>query len=195
MLTPDPHRARLPRRSVSLLVTLTLAACASTKSLAPFTTDGCSLFPDRSLLGKTDWCDCCLAHDLAYWRGGTEDERLRADQTLRACVEQKTRNHALAEAMYLGVRAGGGPQINSPFRWGYGWPYGRGYQPLDDSESAAVWELERTYRAANPELQCKADASIVGTRAVSKDASQAPDQTGGAPVSRNHPVGLRDPSK
>ena len=152
-------------RGLILLAALTLAACASVKSLAPFTTDGCSLFPDRSLAGRTDWCDCCLAHDLAYWRGGTEDERLSADRNLRTCVEQKTKNHALAETMYLGVRVGGGPEIKSPFRWGYGWPYGRGYQALNESESTAVKKLEQEYQAKNPKLQCKADASTAELRA------------------------------
>ena len=47
---------------------------------ARFATDGCSLFPDRALVGSADWCDCCLAHDLAYWRGGTESQRLDADR-------------------------------------------------------------------------------------------------------------------
>jgi len=44
------------------LLSLVMAGCASiSTSLAPFKTDGCSMFPDRSLTGKADWCDCCLA--------------------------------------------------------------------------------------------------------------------------------------
>jgi hypothetical protein len=144
-----------------LLAPWLLAACASlaTQPL-PFTTDGCSLFPDRAVVGSADWCDCCLAHDLAYWRGGTEAQRLGADRELRACVERKTGNHALAESMFVGVRAGGGPQLNTPFRWRYAWPYGRGYRALTEAETAALQTLERDYRARNPQLQCQADASI-----------------------------------
>jgi len=71
-------------RASALLAPLALAACATTTTvLAPFTTDGCSLFPDRSITGASDWCDCCLAHDLAYWRGGTEEDRLKADRGLK----------------------------------------------------------------------------------------------------------------
>ena len=70
-------RARL----LPLLAAALLASCASlTTQPVPFTTDGCSLFPDRALVGRADWCDCCLAHDLAYWRGGTEEQRLTADR-------------------------------------------------------------------------------------------------------------------
>ncbi|MDE2428548.1 MAG: hypothetical protein KGM99_07465 [Burkholderiales bacterium] len=154
--------ARLSRNAFCLTATVTVftvftvSALAHASTLSPFTTDGCSLFPDRSMDGKKDWCACCLAHDLAYWRGGTEDERLKADQELRACVERKTSDHSLAETMFLGVRTGGGPQINTPFRWGYGWPVGRGYQALTADESALADKLESIYRNQNPGLQCSA---------------------------------------
>jgi hypothetical protein len=157
-------RSPVLKRLPMLLAPLVLAACASTTSLVPFTTDGCSFFPNRSPSGTADWCDCCLAHDLAYWRGGAEGDRLEADQALKTCVEQTTKNHALAETMYLGVRAGGGPQVDTPFRWGYGWPHGRGYQALTASESAAVKGLEDAYRIRNPTLQCKADAAAAAPR-------------------------------
>jgi hypothetical protein len=150
------QRTRRTSRSVTVMALCLLAACSSVASPTPFTTDGCSLFPDRSITGKTDWCDCCLAHDLAYWKGGTAEDRLTADKNLKACVEQKTKDHALAETMYLGVRAGGGPQVKSPFRWGYAWPYGRGYQALTPDELAAVKLLEDAYLAQNPLLVCKA---------------------------------------
>lgn len=117
------------------------------------------MFPDRALAGSADWCDCCLVHDLAYWRGGTEEARLTADRALRTCVAQKTGNHALAEAMFVGIRAGGGPQMNTPFRWGYGWPYGRGYRALTDAETSAVNVLEDDYRARNPTLQCRPETA------------------------------------
>jgi hypothetical protein len=106
-----------------------------------------------------------LVHDLSYWRGGTEEDRLTADRNLRTCVEQKTGDHALAETMYLGVRAGGGPHINTPFRWGYGWPYGRGYKALTEGESVSVKALEDEYRAKNPTLQCKPEAPSAEQRA------------------------------
>ncbi len=140
-----------------IAVLLLLAACATPAGvLAPFTTDGCSMFPDRSPDGKVDWCDCCLAHDLVYWRGGTQEERLQADQRLKSCVERQTGNRSLAETMFLGVRAGGGPQVNTPYRWGYGWPYGRGYRALTEAEAAEAQGLEDDYRVRNPGLRCDA---------------------------------------
>ncbi len=79
----------------------------------PFTTDGCSIWPDST------WVDCCVEHDFRYWCGGTWEERRRADRELRECVEQ----HApmWATPMYLGVRLGGAPWNPVPWRWGYGW--------------------------------------------------------------------------
>jgi hypothetical protein len=129
-----------------LLFSVTFDAFAAPQTLQPFSTDGCSLFPDRSLIGKEDWYSCCLAHDLAYWRGGTAEERLNADQALQACVEKSTNSKALADLMYAGVRSGGGPYFFTTYRWAYGWPYGRFYQPLTKDEQESVLKLEREYR-------------------------------------------------
>lgn len=140
---------------------LVLSACATTtqtQAMQPFSTDGCSLFPDRSLVSKADWCDCCLAHDLAYWKGGTAEERLKADEELKHCVQAATGNHNLANLMFAGVRAGGGPYFFTPYRWGYGWPYGRSYQPLSQSEEAQAAALRAKYVQSNPALACMAGA-------------------------------------
>ena len=108
------------------------------EALNDFTSDGCSLFPDRSLINSDDWCDCCLEHDIAYWQGGTEEQRLEADQELRDCVLEKTGNRALAETMYQGVRFGGSPYFYNWYRWGYGWSYERKYQELTLEEQRVV---------------------------------------------------------
>jgi hypothetical protein len=131
-----------------------LAACAPSPGLRPFTSDGCSLFPDRALVGKADWCSCCLAHDLAYWRGGTEAERLAADRAFEACVLTRTADKVLATMMFNGVRAGGGPQLDTSFRWGYGWAYGRGYKALAPDERATADALESEYRARKEPGAC-----------------------------------------
>ncbi len=145
-MTLRPHAA--------LLLCGLLGACASPPGLAPFHSDGCSMFPDRALLGTGDWCSCCLAHDLAYWRGGTEEGRLAADQALEACVLARTGDKALATMMFGGVRSGGGPQLDTPFRWGYGWPYGRGYRALTPEERATADRLEAEYRATGKPAAC-----------------------------------------
>lgn len=146
--------ARIARLAAVAATFVMLDASAAEPRLAAFTTDGCSLFPDRAPVGNADWCHCCLAHDLAYWRGGTKEDKLRADEALRTCVRGATGDKALADVMFTGVQTAGGPQYNTPYRWGYGWPYGKGYAALTPRESALADQLEREYRAANPALVC-----------------------------------------
>lgn len=124
----------LATRAIVLTTALTLSACASTRVLRPFTTDGCSLFPDGDREDAARWCACCVTHDQAYWRGGTADQRKRADELLRDCVRARTGRGALAGTMYRGVRVGGMPLLPTWFRWGYGWGLGRGYAPLTAAE-------------------------------------------------------------
>lgn len=122
---------RLGTHLFPLLLILLLAGCNSgPNTLKYFSSDGCSLFPDRSLITSKDWCDCCLEHDIAYWQGGTKAQRLEADRKLRDCVLAKTGDSVLAEAMYQGVRFGGSPWFYNWYRWGYGWSYERKYQAL-----------------------------------------------------------------
>jgi len=154
----------LPRRSLhallfALLTGIALSSCVSirsphTASLAPFTSDGCSLFPDGTFEDRGKWCDCCQTHDLAYWRGGSSEERNLADSTLRDCVLTRTGDQNLAETMYLGVRAGGHPAFPTWYRWGYGWPYGRGYKSLSDGERLQVKEMLSAYSQRHPSGYC-----------------------------------------
>lgn len=103
--------------------------------LKPFATDGCSVFPDGTLKYKDLWLECCVAHDKAYWLGGTYEERQAADEGLRACVA-RVGEPEIAKLMLQGVRVGGSPYLPTRFRWGYGWAYPRGYQPLTEEERA-----------------------------------------------------------
>jgi hypothetical protein len=123
------------------------AACSSDSQLDPFASDGCSLFPDSSLIDRVDWCSCCFEHDLVYWRGGTADERAAADSSLQDCVLAKTGNAALATLMYEGVRVGGSPYFYNWYRWGYGWSYDRKYQALTDDERELAEKLIVEYRS------------------------------------------------
>lgn len=131
-----------------------LCACSTRQEISDFKSDGCSLFPDRSLILNADWCESCFQHDLAYWKGGAEAERLAADQALRDSVLAKTGNAELAEFMYHGVRFGGSPYFYNWYRWGYGWSYDRKYQALTDSEKAQVAEKLEKYYASNPKSPC-----------------------------------------
>ena len=85
------------------------------------------------------WAECCIRHDLAYWQGGSNDERLSADQALKQCVAKVDEPH-IAKIMLAGVRVGGTPYLPTSFRWGYGWPWTRGYKTLTAEEKILVKE-------------------------------------------------------
>lgn len=118
---------------ILLIITLSVSA----EEISPFTTDGCSLFPDGTFEHNSLWVSCCTAHDYAYWQGGTYTERLIADQELQLCVAE-VGEPEIADLMLSGVRVGGTPYLPTPFRWGYGWSYFRGYQVLSDNEKQQV---------------------------------------------------------
>ncbi len=123
-------------RSLALLLLL-FPCIAVGKGIVPFTSDGCSLFPDGKLENRSLWIECCIQHDLTYWRGGTEAEREQADSALKQCVTDLGEPE-IAKLMEAGVRAGGSPYFPTYYRWGYGWPYARGYKPLNDEEKQQV---------------------------------------------------------
>ena len=135
-----------------VLLTITTACAAE---LHDFTSDGCSLFPDGNLKDRALWCDCCLAHDISYWRGGTKEDRKRADETLRECVRERTGSKALADLMYDGVRTGGHPAFPTWYRWGYGWKYGKNYAPLTEQENQQVISKLKEYYAKHPSGYCR----------------------------------------
>lgn len=80
------------------------------------------MFPD------SDWVECCVSHDIAYWCGGTADERRTADRELGECVVD-TGRPTLGWWMGKGVRVGGVPWAPTPWRWGYGRDWPTGYVP------------------------------------------------------------------
>lgn len=110
------------------------------------------IFPDiaKSHRARPPWEACCVTHDHAYHAAGPDSDpersfesRLQADEALRKCVFATADDHsdgfgtqygmtsermratysAIAEAMYLSVRLGGGPCTGLPWRWGYGYPH------------------------------------------------------------------------
>jgi len=98
------------------------------------------MFPDRSLINEDDWCECCFEHDVAYWQGGTKEDRDAADERFKNCILKKTGDEFLAELMFIGVRLGGSPFLPAWYRWGYGWNYLRGYRALNAEEQKIVQE-------------------------------------------------------
>jgi len=85
-----------------------------------FNTDGCTLWP-QAIFGIS-WEEACIDHDIKYWVGGSEEERLKADLKLRDDVNRLF--PGMGDLMYWGVRVGGRglkPLIPWPWGWGYGW--------------------------------------------------------------------------
>lgn len=125
-----------------LIVLFGFVFCHSvfSETLKPFTSDGCSAFPDGNFEHNELWLGCCTAHDLAYWQGGSYQQRVQADEALQQCVEQ-VGEPVIATVMLAGVRVGGTPYLPTEFRWGYGWPYLRGYKSLTADEKALVESL------------------------------------------------------
>lgn len=115
---------------------LSLAA----NTLTPFKSDGCSAFPDGTFKQKQLWLDCCKQHDFDYWKGGTFEQRMASDLKLKQCVTQ-IGEPEIALLMLAGVRVGGTPYLPTSFRWGYGWPYPKGYGELTPQELKQVAEL------------------------------------------------------
>ena len=105
--------------------------------LSDFTSDGCSAFPDGTYEEKELWHSCCVEHDLAYWVGGSFDDREVADHELENCVEAVGKP-TIAKLMLAGVRVGGTPWLPTRFRWAYGWPYLRGYTHVTENEAEVL---------------------------------------------------------
>lgn len=116
---------------ISILILTTTQALAG--ELEPFTSDGCSAFPDGTVEQNELWLTCCTDHDYAYWKGGTYREREKADLALKECVAAAGEEE-VALLMLAGVRVGGTPLLPTSFRWGYGWPYPRFYGELTAEE-------------------------------------------------------------
>ncbi len=121
-----------------------LQGCATDSRLRPFTTDGCSAFRDGTPRQRALWQRCCIEHDKAYWRGGTYSERLAADKALRSCVAS-VGEPQVGAIMLAGVRVGGSPFWPTRFRWGYGWPWPRGYGALTPEERAQADHVLRAH--------------------------------------------------
>ena len=115
------------------------AISAHAGKIKPFTSDGCSSFPDGTYQQNQLWLNCCKAHDFAYWQGGTYQQRLDADKELKECVA-KVGEPEIALLMLAGVRVGGTPFLPTTFRWGYGWSYPRFYGELTKEEKQQIEE-------------------------------------------------------
>lgn len=130
-------------------------------SLKPFATDGCSRWFDGTASHPYLWRHCCVAHDKAYWLGGSVAQRKLADEALKACVAQ-VGSKAMGNYIYMNVRWAGAPLWLMPYRWGYGWDY------WDDGRP-------RGYKMPNAlELEVIAQQLPAAERVVAEDALKHP---------------------
>lgn len=119
-------------------------------TLKPFTSDGCSAFPDGTFKQKQLWLTCCEKHDFDYWKGGTYEDRVKSDNNLKQCVSE-VGEPEVALLMLAGVRVGGTPYLPTNFRWGYGWPYPKGYGELTPQELEQVEKLSALLNLHTPD--------------------------------------------
>jgi hypothetical protein len=144
------------KKFLSIVALLLLPAIVTAEEIDLFTTDGCSSFPDGTIDQQTLWLSCCIQHDLAYWKGGSYEQRLESDQLLEQCVSE-VGEPEIAKLMLAGVRVGGTPYLPTHFRWGYGWSYLRGYKILTDEEKLDVKQklqmLELVLKSVSEELK------------------------------------------
>ncbi len=120
-----------------LIIALLIPTFTIGGELKPLTIDGCSLFPDGTIEQQSLWVNCCIKHDISYWQGGTYDERAEADKNLQECVLD-VGEPEIAKIMLAGVRIGGSPYFPTSYRWGYGWPYPRGYKAVTSKEKHEI---------------------------------------------------------
>lgn len=117
------------------LVLIFLFSCSFSKSpenhLAPFSTDGCTMYPNGT------WLHCCLAHDMVYWTGGEKSLKEEADQELGMCLA-KNGSTVNAKVMTGGVQIGGGANNVLPWAWGYGWEKNLGYSSMSEKQLVEI---------------------------------------------------------
>jgi hypothetical protein len=130
-----------PINIVGACLLLGLALAPQASELKPFSTDGCSMWIDGTPEQPNLWRHCCVAHDLAYWLGGSETQRQAADAAIESCVVE-AQGSGMARYMYANVRWGGSPYWMTSYRWGYGWDYWEGMKPRGYREPSAAEQAQ-----------------------------------------------------
>ena len=62
------------------------------KKVNPFITDGCTFPIQNDMVSGANLIPCCVAHDYAYWRGGTKTQKGEADKLLGTCFRKAIRD-------------------------------------------------------------------------------------------------------
>jgi hypothetical protein len=106
--------------------------------LRPFSTDGCSLSPNSVI--NVDITECCVKHDVAYWLGGTEKQKIESDDKIQRCISEKAGTVA-GKVYRAGIDEGGDADGHNTFRWGYGWDTLMPYRELTTAEKAQAEKM------------------------------------------------------
>ncbi|MBY0515635.1 MAG: hypothetical protein K2P81_01915 [Bacteriovoracaceae bacterium] len=116
------------------LVLSLLSSSLYAGQMRTFATDGCTMAPDGTVYRRGLWHECCVAHDLRFWGGGTKEERILADKSLKQCVTDKA-GVVIANLFFAGVRAGSASPWKIPSKkWGNAWFDLAGYRKLSEIE-------------------------------------------------------------
>jgi len=86
-----------------------------------FVYDGCTLFPNT--LPGLDLKEACFGHDVAYYHGGSKEERKAADKRLKEeASAQGLFGQIMQYPVYIGVRIFGDSFLTKLFNahWGFG---------------------------------------------------------------------------
>lgn len=116
-----------------------------TSTVKPFFSDGCTLAPDGTFAETNLWRECCEEHDLRFWGGGTQTQRLEADYHLKLCIQHKS-NDMIATLFMWGVQLGSlSPLKFESKKWGNAWEHKNpSYFQLTKSEiDLLLMELKR----------------------------------------------------
>lgn len=118
--------------------------------LQSFLTDGCPHIQGSISYPKEDqWKLCCVEHDKAYWKGGSIEERQKADSDLHACITERGAPEA-ARLIYYSIRSAHKNPMSLP--WGYGWILPRNSAPHSPHEIAEVKKMEQTISLENSRI-------------------------------------------
>jgi hypothetical protein len=128
---------------LALIVSFLIFASADVhaEEMRSFATDGCTMSPEGTFSKPKLWRECCVAHDLRFWGGGTKAERNFADAKLKACVRKKA-GATVANIFFTGVRIGRlAPWKIPKMRWSNAWPGQPPYRPLTEEQIHTLLDL------------------------------------------------------
>ncbi len=173
--------------------------------LQDFASDGCpKILQTISYPQEDQWQLCCVEHDRAYWKGGSYEERQKADSDLQACVTSRG-FHDAARLIYYSVRSDHKNALDT-VRWGYGWMVPRSLSPHTPEEKAEIDKNQRDIASKNDQFikapKNKKIPSLTGNRCLDgaltvlqKDLNKVVTPTQVFYESKNLVIGFEDTVK